>query len=185
MSGIENITKKISKDAELKAGQIISQAEEKALSDKQILIEEANREKDALIADAELAASRLKAQIIAGKNLEMRDKKLEAKQKIIDKVFSESLARLNDMDQGDFEKFVGDYCKNADIKNDDRIILPGKYDGIDVKKINPQLTLYTGDRSIKGGFILISGGIEQNNTFSALLDFYKSELEPEIISELF
>lgn len=185
MSGIDNIIKKISKDAELKADQIILQAEEKARSDRQSLIEKANREKDALVSDAELSASRLKAQIIAGKNLELRDQKLDAKQKIIEKVFSESLDRLNNMDQGEFENFVAEYCKNADIKQGDQIILPNKYVGIDITKINPLLILYNGDRSIEGGFILISGGIEQNNTFSALLDFYKSDLEPEIISKLF
>lgn len=185
MSGIENIIKKISEDTQQKAGQIIKAAEDKAEADKQKIIEEANREKDRIISDAELAASRLKEQIVTGKNLEVRDLKLAAKQQVIDKVFAESLSRLNNMDVGEFEKFVCDYCAGAEIKNNDQIILPDKYIGIDVKKINPMLTLYTGERSIDGGFILISGGIEQNNTFSALLDYYKSELEPEIIAKLF
>ena len=38
---------------------------------------------------------------------------------------------------------------------------------------------------IKGGFILQSGGVEINNTFQALLEMQRDELEPEVASLLF
>lgn len=38
---------------------------------------------------------------------------------------------------------------------------------------------------IDGGFVLVKDGIEQNHTFSALLDYYRYELESEVLKILY
>ena len=184
MPGIENITAKILKDAEEKAGLIIEEAREKARAASRDVIAEANREKERIDSEAETLSARVAEHVVSTNILDIRNKKLQAKQTVIKKILSESLKRLCDMESGAFEKFVSSYCKDADIKDGDLIILPEKYKSIDVSKINPKLARYEGSRSVSDGFVLVSGGIEQNNTFTALLDLYKNDLAPEIISLL-
>jgi len=185
VSGLDKVIKKIQSDAEAKAVSIIREAEAAADKAKQEIIDKANKDAARILTEAELAATRLKEQIKSGNSLEIRNKKLAAKQKVIDKVFADALTALIGISQAEFEKFVASYCKDAVIKDGDQIILPEKYKSADVKKINPKLTVYTGNRNINGGFILISGGVEQNNTFAALLDYYRNDLEPLVISKLF
>jgi len=185
LSGVENITNKILKDAEAKATSIIQAAEEKAALDKQSIIDQAKREEERILAEAKVLTARSKEQTITGISLAIRNQKLEAKQQIVEKVFSESLKRLNDMEWDDLKKFIAAFCESTTIKENDQIILPDKYKDVDVKSIDSRLSPYSGDRSVANGFILVSGGIEQNNTFSALLDFYKNDMEPEVISMLF
>ena len=185
MPGIENITDKITRDAKIKAALMISEARQKAADEAKIITEETDRETRRITEQAGVLASRRREQIAAKTDSEIRDKKLEAKQKAIDSVFSESLRRLENLSPGELESFAADYCKKAGLKEGDLIVLPDKYGEIDIKKIDPRLSLYSGERKISGGFILISGDIEQNNTFSALLDFLRNDIEPEVVSMLF
>ena len=185
MSSIENITDKIITDAKDKADLMIAEATKKAKSEAEIVTAEANREKERILQEARALATRQKERIVASTNAEIRDKKLEAKQKAIDGVFAESLIRLEAISPDEFAGFAADFCKNAGIKEGDLIIFPEKYKGMDTKKIHPKLAPYVGERSVSGGFVLISGGVEQNNTFSALLDFLRDDIEPELVSILF
>ncbi|MCL1793378.1 MAG: V-type ATP synthase subunit E [Oscillospiraceae bacterium] len=185
MSGIENIIGKITEDAKTKAAQMIAQATHKANLEAETAAKSAKGEAARVLEQAGVLASRRKEQILAKTRAETRDKKLGAKQKAIDKVFAESLERLKNLPQGEFERFVSGACKIAGIREGDQIILPEKYKKTDIKKIDPRLSLYAGERAAESGFILISGGFEQNNTFSALLDFIRNDIEPEVISLLF
>lgn len=185
MSNLDNILKKISDDANTRTNQILQQAREDSTKKSEEILNEVNVKKEEILNEAKLSASRLKEQVVVGKNLEIRNNKLEAKQKIIDKVFEQSCQKLNDMPEKDFLKFVKTYCANINIKENDEIILPDKYNKINISQISPNLKLYVGDRKINGGFILISGGIEQNNTFEALIDYYRHDLEQDVIRKLF
>ena len=185
MPGIENITDKIIEDAKTKAALEIAGAKQKATETAKAAAEEANREKGRILEEAKALAARRKEQIAAKTAAEIRDRKLEAKQKAIDGVFAESLARLEALGPDEFESFAAGFCKNAKIKQGDFIVLPEKYKGIDIKNIDPTLSLCPEKRRISGGFILVSGGLEQNHTFSALLDYLRNDIEPEVISKLF
>ncbi|MDR1690112.1 MAG: V-type ATP synthase subunit E [Clostridiales bacterium] len=185
MSGLDNILKKISQDAQEAAAKIEKDASDKAELEKAKVIEEANAEGARILAEADVLAQRTKEQIVTGTGLKVRNEKLTAKQEIIDRVFAESLKRLNNMEFDDFENFIAAFLSKAEIKQGDSVILPEKYLGLNTSKISAKLSPYTGERTVTGGFILVSGGIEQNNTFAALLDFNKSDLEPLVIKELF
>ena len=185
MSGLDNILNKISDDAKKKADEVVKNAEDLANIKAKEITDAAENEAAKLIESAEAEALRVKERISSGVALDIRNKKLAAKQESIEKVFEKALEILNDMERQEFEKFLMGYLKSANIKETDEIILPDRYKSIDLKKINPHLTLYQGDRVISGGFVLVSGGIERNNTFAALLDFYRGDLEPLIIQKLF
>jgi V/A-type H+-transporting ATPase subunit E len=185
LPGIENITDKIIEDAKKKAALIIAGAEEKSLRELETVTEEAKRERERILSEAKALALRQKEQIYAKRSGEIRDKKIAAKQKTIDRVFSESLKRLENLEPGEFESFAAGVCRGADIGEGDLILMPEKYRDTDIKKIDARLSLYSGERQVSGGFVLISGGVEQNNTFSALLDFKRNDIEPKLISILF
>lgn len=185
MSGLDNIIKKITEDASLKSMHIKKESEEQANAKADSVIAETNKAKADIISEAKTEAVRLKEQLIVGKNLEIRNNKLAAKQQMIDKVFDESLNKLNNMSEDEYMKFLNGYISSAEITDNCEIILPEKYQNLDVKKLNPLISLYSGSRKIDGGFILVSGGIEQNNTFEALIDYYRNELEQDVIQKLF
>ncbi|GHU56773.1 hypothetical protein AGMMS49975_20770 [Clostridia bacterium] len=131
--------------------------------------------------DSAHEAERLKERAIGAARLEARNKKLGAKQKQIDKVFEKALEELNNLPKEDFVKFVK---ARIDAQKGDFIAYPEKYK-LTAKDYAPATHYNGGDREISGGFIVISGGIEQNNTFSSLIDFQKNDLEQEVIKILF
>jgi len=184
---IENITDKILGDAKAKAELIIQEAKAKAERERSSILGEANQKQEQLQKEAKASAEQLKERLIEKNKIELRDKKLEAKQQALDMVFSKSLDRLDNMPADEFEKFLADFCDKmrAEIKEGDMIALPEKYKDIDIKKIDPRLVPYTGERLVSGGFVLISGGIEQNNTFFALLDHLRYDMESKLAEVLF
>jgi V/A-type H+-transporting ATPase subunit E len=63
------------------------------------------------------------------------------------------------------------------------IILPARYG---IEKLEQEgVAVSKGGRAISGGFILVKDGIEQNNTFEALLGYYRDELEGEVLKILY
>lgn len=76
----------------------------------------------------------------------------------------------------------------------EEIILPEKYGITNLDEINKaikkaggkgNLVLAKDGTPIGGGFMLRKGGIEQNNTFESLVEYYRYELESEVISMLY
>ena len=184
---IENITDKILGDAKAKAELIIQEAKAKAERERSSIVGEAKQKQTQLQKEAKASAEQLRERLIEKNKIELRDKKLEAKQQALDMVFSKSLDRLDNMPADEFEKFLANFCKKtqATIKEGDTIALPEKYKDIDIKKIDPRLSLCVGGRSVSGGFVLVSGGIEQNNTFFALLDHLRYDMESKLAEVLF
>ena len=192
MSTLENLTAKIISDSEMQAKQICAQAQTEAQRITAAVMDEAEREREKILADANLQAAREEEQIVVGNTLAVRDANLGAKQEMLDKVFTEALTRLNAMDKDEYLRFLTEFLVNLDLDGEE-IILPGKYKIQSIDEINAALqkagkkgNLKLGKgTAIDGGFVLRKGGIEQNNTFEALVGYYRYELESEVISALY
>lgn len=192
MSTLENLTAKILSDSEAQAKQILAEAQQEAQRITTAAMDEAEREREKILADAKTQAAREEEQIVVGNTLAVRDANLSAKQEMLNTVFSEALARLNAMSKEQYLQFLTAYLEKLDLDGE-QIILPGKYQIQNIDEINAALqkagkkgNLKLGkDSTIESGFVLRKGGIEQNNTFEALVGYYRYELESEVISALY
>ena len=195
MSNINNLTSKIMKDAEDKKAviladakneksKIINKKQESAKASEKIILEKAQRE----------AISR-KERIISGAQLQARNEKLEAKQKVIKEVFELSVEALCNAEADDLKGFVKETILNSNVQGQQNLILndAGKkvINGELIAEINKELgekariTLSEETGNFKGGFILEKGGIEINNTFEALVNSLKDDLSLEVAKVLF
>jgi len=195
MSNIKNLTSKIIEDAEDKKEVILSEAEKeknKILSKKQ---EEARKTEKAIIEKAEIEAISRKERIISSAKLEARNEKLKAKQEVISEIFEMSIESLCNISEEEFKDFVRLTILNIDIVGEQKIILnaTGKniIDSEFLLEINKELnskatvTLNEETRNFKGGFILEKDGIEINNTFEDLVNSLKDDLSTDVASMLF
>lgn len=193
MSNLDNLISKILKESEDKAGQIIETANARADEIMRENISIAEKEKEKILSTARTEAEKAAEQIILGKKLEIRDSNLNAKQAIVDKVFDVALQKLNNMQKDEYWKFLCNNLCAMDLDGEE-IILPAKYGVTNIDELNAflkannkkgNLKLYNGDRKIDGGFVLLKGGIENNNTFETLIRYYRYELEGDVIASLF
>ncbi|APR01253.1 ATP synthase (E/31 kDa) subunit [Clostridium botulinum] len=198
MSNLENLTSKIIEDANKEAEKLLSEAkkEENKIVDEKI--KKANKAKEQII-ERTKRESRTKAErVISNAHLKVRNNKLEAKQEMINKVFDKAVIKLQNLSKDEYLNFVKSSILSLDIEGDEEIIVsPNDKDKIDISlmlTLNNQLKakgkkallkISNENRNIKGGFILYKNGIEINNSFEALVDSLRDELEQEIIEALF
>ncbi|MGG7178643.1 V-type ATP synthase subunit E [Clostridium paraputrificum] len=198
MSNISNLTSKILKDAEERKDSILAAAEDEKAKIIEKKINAAKSLEATMLEKAEIEAQTRKERVISGAELTARNEKLKAKQAIIQDVFVKSVEELCKLGKDKYVSFIKDSILKLDIAGDEKLILneEGKkiVDGALISEINRELvskgkkgeiTLSTEIGNFKGGFILEKAGIEINNTFEALVDSLKEELEFEVARELF
>lgn len=183
MSNISNLTSKILEDAEDKKTSILNDANEqrdKIIAKKE---EEASAEEKLILERAERDAAARKERIISGAELNSRNEKLAAKQKVINLVFESSVEALCNLSNEELKDFVTDSILNSGIEGNQNLIL--NEEGAKVittevlneinNKLNSKatITLSSEKRNFKGGFILEKDGIEINNTYEALVSSIK------------
>lgn len=198
MSNISNLTSKILRDAEERRDSILSAAEdEKAI----ILEKKKNLAKSleaTMLDKAKIEAQARQERVVSGAILKVRNEKLKAKQVMIKEVFEKSIEELCNLSKVEFMAFVKDSILSLDLVGDENLILndEGKkfIDQSLINEINNslvlkgskgELTMDSQTRNFKGGFILERQGIEINNTFEALVNSLKNDLEFEVARELF
>ena len=194
MSSLQNLIDKIISDCKEDANNIITDAKEK---ENEILSEEikkAEEKKNEIITKAKLECESKKQRIISNAHLSVRNDILEAKQKIIDKVYDEALKKLTSMTKQQYLSFIQRSIMDLKIHGDEEMILSKDEKFIDedfIKNINDKLkpnckiTISDEKRNFAGGFILAKDGIEINNTFEALISSLKDDVEANIINILF
>lgn len=197
MSNLDNLTSKIIDDANERAETIIKEAKQER--DKIIgkQIEKSNNEKIDIIEKAKLSARSKADRVISNAHLTARNKNLEAKQEVIDKVFREALLKLQNLSKEQYLEFVRNSIMSMKIEGDEEIIIPSNEERINEGFINSlnkeleglgkkgELKLSWEKREIKTGFIIYKNGIEINNSFEALVSSLRDELEQDIIGALF
>ena len=195
MSNISNLTSKILEDAEDKKTSILNDANEqrdKIIAKKE---EEASAEEKLILERAERDAAARKERIISGAELNSRNEKLAAKQKVINLVFESSVEALCNLSNEELKDFVTDSILNSGIEGNQNLIL--NEEGAKVittevlneinNKLNSKatITLSSEKRNFKGGFILKKDGIEVNNTYEALVSSIKDDLSLKVAQVLF
>lgn len=198
MSNINNITSKILKDAEERKDSILAAAEDQKNKIVSKSTEKANEVAKEMIEKAKVEAKSKKERVISGAKLKVRNNKLFAKQKVIADVFAASVDALCNLSNDEFVSFLKDTILSLDIEGDENLILneAGKklIDFKIVGEINLELQKQGKNASIKvsdeignfkGGFILEKNGLEINNTFEALVEQSREELEYEVANVLF
>jgi len=117
---------------------------------------------------------------------------LAAKQSAIGRALSEAKKRLAAMDKPAYEEFLLRYLSNLNLTGEEKLQVPEAYRDIDINALNaklanagkPALTLDT-SKSAESGFKLVKADIENDNSFDALIDYYRVTLEQLVVERLF
>lgn len=198
MANLENLTGKILRDAEQKSNEILASAQDE--KDKIVgkRVAEAKEIESSGLAKAKSEAATRKERIISNAHLQVRNKKLEAKGEVINTVFEKSVEALNQLDANTVLTYFKNAILSMNIEGDESIIVNEETRKLITKEflgeINSslkeagkigELTISDETRAISGGFILEKNGIEVNNTFEALVNSAKVDLEYEVANVLF
>ena len=198
MSNLDNLTSKIISDAEVKKKEILNDANVKADIIIKNKIEEANKKASSILEKAKLESTTIKERVASKTELEVRNKKLAAKQQVIEQVFEKAKVKLQAMSSEKLGEFIRNSIMNLNIDGNEEIILNvndrGRLPVTFLEDINKELSamgklgnLTFGERdyTIDGGFILSKNGIEINNSFEELVNSLKYDLEYEVGKILF
>ena len=182
MSNLDNLTSKILADAKAQADKIIKDAQEKAQHKYDLEIKKINAKKETVLENSRRDRELLSERIKSSANLKARNKKLEAKQTIIDKVIDKLKTKLVNMDE---KKYINYLNQNIDKKTITGKELIVKKEFVEkVKKEFPGAKVKKNE-FVTSGFIVEENGIQENYTFEVKLDFMRDELEVEISKLLF
>ena len=197
MSNLNNLTSKILNDAEEKKNYILAEAEakkDKIISKK---TNKAEADKEEIITKANIEAEVKKARIISNAKLSVRNDMLRAKQAVMSKVFSEAIEKLQKLSRGDYKYYVISTLDSLELEGTEVIIINEKdkdiFSNEFLEALNKELESKGKKGSItlnmegkfNGGFILDRNGIQINNTFEALINSLRGELEFEVNKVLF
>lgn len=198
MPNLNNLTSKIIEDAQNTANEIILENEKEEKKIIKEWKEKGEKEKAKILEKAQIDAANMEEKAISNIKLKVRNEILEAKQKLISKVFNTALQNLYQMSDDEYKEFIKNYILNIDIEGDEEILVENRRQVVIsedfVKEVNNLLTnatkkgelkLSTNKRVVNGGFILIKNGVEVNCTYESLLEYYRDELEYKIVDALF
>ncbi len=190
MSG--KVVKKILKDAEEKAKEILQKAQKEASS--QIsAVENENKES---LKQAKKEIEVLKQQeitkILDMETLEMKKKILTEKRKIIDEVYKRCLDEIKSMDKEKYRKLIASLIVKYFSSGDEEVLIGQKdkktLTGI-VNEINKSKGLHLKESKeevwIDRGVILKKDRVYTNLSVDAILKETFEKMQPEIIKELF
>jgi vacuolar-type H+-ATPase subunit E/Vma4 len=96
------------------------------------------------------------------------------------------------MDLSAYEAFLLRYLTETPLTGGETLRVPAAYAHIDMAALNdklaekgkPALVLDT-NHPVKNGFRLVKGAIENDNSFEALIDYYRETLEQSVVEALF
>lgn len=197
MTGLEKMKSQILNEAELSAKKILDEAKQDAEKVMQTAKENAEAECGRISKKSEAELEAVKERAASSRDLQKRKAILQAKQEVIAKILDdvyEALLVLDDKSYFEFirkmlKKFVlpqeGSICFSSnDLKR-----MPENFESeimdIAAKKGGKLTLLKEGNDNIRGGFVLLYGGIEENCTFKAMFDSKKGELSDKVHVLLF
>ena len=192
MTGLEKMKSQILNEAELSAKKILDEAKQDAEKVMQTAKENAEAECGRISKKSEAELEAVKERAASSRDLQKRKAILQAKQEVIAKILDdvyEALLVLDDKSYFEFirkmlKKFVlpqeGSICFSSnDLKR-----MPENFESeimdIAAKKGGKLTLLKEGNDNIRGGFVLLYGGIEENCTFKAMFDSKKGELSDKV-----
>ena len=192
MSNLNNLIDQITASSKQKATQIVADAETVAQKISADQARVADREKESILAQAQEQATRITDMTTVTQSLIVRDEGLKIKYRVMDDVFSTAIDRLNNMPEARFVAFVADSLAGRDLAGYE-ILLPQKQAGL-LPKINEALagkgctgtlTLGHTERAFVGGFVICKDGVEDNHIFETLVNYYRNEMEAQVLKILY
>lgn len=197
MSAIDNISKRIIEEAEAEAAKLRQEAETQA-EDK---LQQTNRRcSEEVVKKAEEGNHKIRdwaERQIAVAELDMRKNILYTKQELIDTAFQMALSAFSSMDDAKYRVVIEDMIL-ATTKGSEEVIFcesDKKRLGSDfLVKVNASLqksgrmgnlTMSLRAADFKGGFVLVSGGVEINSTFDTILRIEREQAESDVAGLLF
>lgn len=193
MTGLQKIIEQINDDASQRAQEIENEAHKKA----EVILAEAKEKEIKEVTQIEEKSKWTCSDILArGKSsaeLQKKKAKLDAKQKIISEVINKALDRLYSLNNDNYFEMIYKMIKKNSLPQDGEIafnqkdlsILPADFEQKLNSCSNGTLTVSKQPRNIKGGFILIYGGIEENCSFEALFASANEQLQDDVHNFLF
>lgn len=194
MTGLEKILDQIRKESDAAVSAKLSEAEKKAAEIKEKAADEADEECTRIEAQGKQKADDTLARASSAAALYKKKTILAEKQRIISGVFDKAELKLCSLPDNEyFDMVIKIAVKNA-LPQDGIIIFSEK----DLKRLPAMFEqklgsalkegkLKVSDKTIEteGGFILSYGGIEENCTFSALIDSERETMADRIQELLF
>ena len=194
---IDAILKKIADDARLDAESLASAAREKAAA-MQAAFEDAQKQKqESAIEHAHLEAAQQRDRMLRMASLESRKKLLELKRKLIDQAFSRALEKMLSMPKEQAQAFHLKLLVNSAQGNETLFIAQEDASLFDEKFMTQAnealiqagkpgaLRVSNQYRPLRGGFVLLLGGMEANCSYESLLRAARNQMEGDIASILF
>ena len=180
---------KIVRDAEKEAERIAEEGRREAASIVADYERRAEIDKAEMLDRAALEAAALKERLISAAELAVRDKKLAAKQQLIDRVLAAAKQQLSDMDDLQYTAFLSKQLNGIALPEGDgvvEIVVPSRYrEKLNVKSIHPRLCVSQSNRRINDGFALVFPDFESNCALEALISARRDELEKIAMEMLF
>lgn len=193
MNSLENITKKITDDAQLEADNLLAQAKEECTGiidgyKKQAADYKAELEKKAA---SEIVA--IEERTVSRTDFEKRNIALTVKRDLINSVFDNATKKLGDMSGAKYLSFLADIVvKNAPDSSE---IVLNKKDlelyGTDLlalvkqKRTNTNIKISSETGNFCGGLLIKEGKIDSNYTFESLVKNARDSLVTDVASILF
>ncbi|NLO26218.1 MAG: hypothetical protein GX114_08785 [Clostridiales bacterium] len=193
MEGMERIRESILAEAKAQAESIVKEAESKVKEMEEQAVKRAEENTKNRLTRAEAEAEEAQKRMLSMAELELKKQSLEVKQSLIDKAFDKALDRLKNLPEADYIGMMVSILGNAGLTGGEELVVPAEdrerfQKGL-LKKINDQLgfelKLSDETRSMQGGFIVKSNGVEINNSFETLLRMEREKVETEIAEILF
>lgn len=192
----EDILNRILDDAKKKAREV----EDEAKAEAQRIVEDAKKKAESIKAKLlEEAKSRTQEEgkrMLSLTRFEARNLVLAQKRAALDAAFEEALKRLTSLPDGEYGKLVKKMLLEAVVTGEEEVIvspsdrerletiLGGVNADLRKKGRKGKLKLSQETRDLNGGFVLRSDGVEINNSFSAILDSLREELELDLLKIL-
>ncbi len=183
MSNLENLIQKLLSDGKREADIISEEADKKR---KEIISgheRKAQDEKDTYIEKAKEEAQSQENMILSKAEMSVRDDMLRAKQDLLDRAFDLAKDKLTNLGDKEYTDFIKKRLEAFDLKGNETLIVTK--DKLElVKSIGLKLEI-SDTQAVASGFALLSGNVNYNFSFDALIDFQREDLEAEVGKELF
>ncbi|RXZ70807.1 hypothetical protein EPT53_02240 [Fusobacterium necrophorum] len=183
MSHLDNLMKEIMQQATKEAEEVLEKA--KLESSKFSEIEEGKAEKKSreILQKAEIEGVAKKEKILSNAKLRARDMVLFAKQEIVMNVLNRVLEKLENLDEERYLQFVENRIKQLKEPDDTTEVLLTK--GMKQKVGKEVFGYKISEETVSSGCSIKVGELFYNNEFTTLLDYYKEDLEKEILERIF
>ncbi|HEY4532886.1 MAG TPA: V-type ATP synthase subunit E [Fusobacterium sp.] len=183
MSHLDNLMKEIMQQATKEAEELLEKAKLESLKASEIEEAKAEKRSKEILQKAEIEGIAQKEKIISNAKLKARDMVLFAKQEIVSNVLNRVLEKLKHFDEKQYLCFVESRIKQVKEPDDTIEVLLTKE--MKQKIGNKVFGYQVSEETVASGCSIKVGELFYNNEFTTLLDFYKEDLEKEILEKIF